>query len=349
MHVRRNGIHVPLQGIHKVTTKGHTYYYAWRGGPRILAPFGSPGFLEEYQTAHASRRQPAQNCLFTLVAEFRQSAEFSTLSEVSRKGYKPYLKLIEERFGTMPLKLVERPQAREVFLEHRDKFRDTPRKADYFWSTLRRVLSFGKNRGKITVNVCERGGKLYKAERQEKIWTAAQVEAFIAVGSPELSLALLMALWTGQRQGDLLRATWDWVDGDRLKLKQSKTGAYVVIPLSKVLIERLGATPRRSVRILTNSKGNPWTSDGFQTSWGKACKRAGVEGVTFHDLRGTAVTRFAKAGCTVPEIAAITGHSLKDAEAILEAHYLGGSEALARAAMEKLEARTDTVKPGVKP
>ena len=39
-------------------------------------------------------------------------------------------------------------------------------------------------------------------------------------------------------------------------------------------------------------------------------KRAGIVGVTFNDLRGTAVTRLALAECTEAEIATITGHSL---------------------------------------
>jgi hypothetical protein len=55
-------------------------------------------------------------------------------------------------------------------------------------------------------------------------------------------------------------------------------------------------------------------------------------------LRGTAVTRLALAGCTVPQIAAITGHTLKDVEAILDAHYLGGVVELAEAAIVKLNA-----------
>ena len=86
--------------------------------------------------------------------------------------------------------------------------------------------------------------------------------------------------------------------------------------------------------------GRPWTSDGFRTSWGKACERAGIDDLTFHDLRGTAVVRLAIAGASVPQIAAVTGHSLKDVEAILDAHYLGRDIQLAEAAVLKLEART---------
>ena len=63
-------------------------------------------------------------------------------------------------------------------------------------------------------------------------------------------------------------------------------------------------------------------------------------GVTFHDLRGTAVTRLALVGCTVPEIAAITGHSLRDVGAILGAHYFNRDPALAESAIRKLEMRT---------
>ncbi|WP_082826869.1 tyrosine-type recombinase/integrase [Pseudovibrio sp. WM33] len=83
-----------------------------------------------------------------------------------------------------------------------------------------------------------------------------------------------------------------------------------------------------STFVLTNSRGKPWTSDGFKTSWSKAMKAAEVSGRTFHDLRGTAVTRWAEAGATVPQIAALSGHSLKDVETILEKHYLSKTQTL---------------------
>lgn len=87
-------------------------------------------------------------------------------------------------------------------------------------------------------------------------------------------------------------------------------------------------------------RGMPWTSDGFRSSWSKACDKAGIIGLTFHDLRGSAVVRLALVDATVPQIATFTGHSLRDVEAILDAHYLGRDTELAEIAVMKLETRT---------
>ena len=74
----------------------------------------------------------------------------------------------------------------------------------------------------------------------------------------------------------------------------------------------------------------------------RPAKRAGVVGVTFHDLRGTAVTRLALVGCTEAEIATITGLSLRSVRAILDSHYLARDPALGDSAITKLERRTKT-------
>ncbi len=78
----------------------------------------------------------------------------------------------------------------------------------------------------------------------------------------------------------------------------------------------------------------------FRTSAYVVSSRAGVTSLTFHDLRGSAVVRLALAEATVPQLATFAGHSLKEVEAILEAHYLGRDVKLAEAAIIKLEART---------
>jgi integrase len=161
--------------------------------------------------------------------------------------------------------------------------------------------------------------------------------AFLKSAPQHLRLALTLALWTGQRQGDLLRLSWSAYDGATIRLKQGKTRARVTIPVGEPLRAALDAAKRQAVTILTTEGGLSWTPDGFRSSWSKAVARAGVTGVTFHDLRGTAVTRLALAGCTIPEIATITGHSLRDAETILQ-RYLKRDSALGVSAIRKLEA-----------
>lgn len=343
---------VMLKGIHEVKAKlagGKTasYYYAWRGGPRIDAEPGSPEFMRLYNEAIQRRKAPPQGLLFTLIAEFKASAEFTTLGGKTRTDYLRYIKIIENEFGDLPIAALEQPGVRGEFKAWRDKMAATPRKADYAWVTLARILSVAKDRGRISINPCERGGRLYEADRTDKVWDEAAIGKLLAVAPPQIEFALILALWTGQRQGDLLMLPWSAYDGKAIRLRQSKTRRRVVIPAGNVLKAHLDAAKRVGTLILTNSKGRPWTSNGFRTSWGKAVAKANIEDLTFHDLRGSAVVRLALAGASVPEIATFTGHSLKDVESILDAHYLGRDVKLAESAVRKLNRagkRTKTVK-----
>ena len=235
-----------LPGVAKATKKladGTTraYYYAWRGGPLLKDENGAPlqpadpRFFVAYTDAQRDRKKPAQAVFFSLIAEFRASSEFTSRSPKTQKDYRRYLKMIEEEFGTMPVHLVQIPAARGEFKAWRDTMADRPRVADYAWTVLARVLSVAKDRGRITVNVCERGGRLYEADRAEKIWSADDIKAFVAVASPALQFALLIALWTGQRQGDILALPWSAYNGTHIRLRQGKGGKRVSIPVGETL------------------------------------------------------------------------------------------------------------------
>lgn len=95
-------------------------------------------------------------------------------------------------------------------------------------------MSFAKDRGTIATNPCEKGGRLYAADRTDKLWGEAEIAALLAVASPDIRLALVLALWTGQRQGDLLRLPWSSYDGSHLRLRQSKTGRRIAMPAGAV-------------------------------------------------------------------------------------------------------------------
>jgi len=83
----------------------------------------------------------------------------------------------------------------------------------------------------------------------------------------------------------------------------------------------------------------PWSESGFQGAWGKATTRAGLLGLTFHDLGGsTAVVKLARADCNEVEIYLITGHKPDDVRAILTTHYLPRDAEVAGNAIAKLNA-----------
>jgi integrase len=318
------------------------YYYAWRGGPLLPGKPGSPEFIATYNSAVAQKIAPAKDVMLSVLNAYQQSQEFLGLSDRTRSDYLSKVRLIEKKFGDFPLSLLTDRRTRGEFMAWRDKLAlSSRRQADYSWTVLARMLSWGLNRGLVAANPCEKGGRLYRASRTDKVWSDADEAAFLAKAPKHLHLALTLALWTGQRQGDLLRLPWSGYDGESIRLKQGKTQARVTIPVGAPLKAALGAAKKHGPLILTSTEEKPWTEDGFRSSWRKACAAAGVTGLTFHDLRGTAVTRLALAGCTEPEIAAITGHSLRDVGAILDTHYLHRDPALAQSAIRKLEKRTD--------
>ena len=338
MRVRLRGINSRRKKLADGTTR--TYWYAWKGGPPLRGEPGTPEFIASYNEAVAQKIAPPSGVLLALLLRFQESAEFQFgVSPRTRRDYIKQIKRIERVFGDFPIKALDDPRSRSVFLEWRDNLaRTSLRQADYAYNTLARILRWSLGRGLITKNPCSGGSKLYRGTRVDKIWSDEEVAAFLRTAPTYLRLAMLLAIYTGQRQGDLLRLPWSAYDDRVLKLKQKKTGAYVSIPVAEVLRRELDTAPRRCPIILTNSMGQPWSESGFQGAYGKATVRAGIRGLTFHDLRGTAVVTLARAGCNEVEIFSITGHKPGDVRAILTAHYLPRDAKVAEHAIEKLNA-----------
>lgn len=339
---------VRLRGTNRVTKRladgsRVTYYYAWKGGPRLPGKPGDPEFLVAYHAAVATKIAPPADCLQSILNAYQDAPKFLDLAPRTRADYIRNIKAIEAEYGSLPIAALPDPATRGDMLDWRDRMaRKSRRQADYVFATLAAILAWALDRGRITVNPCTKPGRLYQSDRADSIWTADAEDTLRAVAPPRIWIAYMMAVWTGQRQGDPLRLTWRAYDGTHIRLRQSKTGARVTIPIGQPLRSLLDAEPRRAVTILTTSDKTPWTSDGFRTSWRKACEKAGliakgIKGPTFHDIRGTAVTRLAIAGASIPEIATFTGHSLEDVQRILDAHYLGRDVSLAQAAISKRE------------
>jgi len=349
---------VRLPGVNRVKKRlasGEvvTYFYAWKGGPRLVGEPDSEEFIASYNEAVARRRMRPDGVLQKILDDYQDTTAFKDLAPRTRADYVRQIKRIEAEYGDLPLTALTDRRTRGEFMAWRDRLaKSSRRQADYAYAVLALVLSWAFDRGLVLANPCERGGRLYRSKRVENIWTADDEAAFMAKAPAHLRMAFMLALWTGQRQGDLLRLPWSAYDGQRIRLKQSKTGARVSIPVGAPLKAMLdeAAKDKKAVVILTTRDRAAWTESGFRASWRTAVKNAGISGVTFHDLRGTAVTRLALAGCSEAEIATITGHSLRDVGAILDAHYLRRDDGLATSAIRKREAHeAGTNLPTVRP
>ena len=203
-------------------------------------------------------------------------------------------------FCRAPARGPEDPRVTREFLDWRDNIAVRSLcQADNAWKVLMRVISWARGGGLTTYRPPERiERRLYHADRADKIWTEEHVAAFMGIAPQYLQRALVLALETGQRQADLLALPWSSYDGQWIRLRQHKTGRRVNVPVTRRLRAVLETTPRLSPVILTNSYGRSWLQRSFQGAWKKTCRRAGIVDRTFHDTRGTTVTRLAEAGCT---------------------------------------------------
>jgi len=84
-------VKVDLKGIAKVRAKGRTYYYAWRGGPRLRGEPGSPEFLVSFHEAIENHRMPDTGRFRSLVVLYKASADYAKLAETTRKNWSPWL------------------------------------------------------------------------------------------------------------------------------------------------------------------------------------------------------------------------------------------------------------------
>ena len=205
-------VRINLKGIAKVTAKGRTYWYAWRGGPRLRGDPGSPDFIASYNAAVEERRTPDTGRFRSLVVSYKAGGDFKALAATTKRKWSPWLDRIAEYFGPLRIAQFDRPEKiRPVIRKWRSQWTDKPRTADYGLQVLSRVLSHAVELGKIAGNPCEGIKQLYSEDRREIIWTAADIATLKASCLPEIAHAVDLAACTGLRLSDLLALSWSHV------------------------------------------------------------------------------------------------------------------------------------------
>ena len=165
-------------------------------------------------------------------------------------------------------------------------------------------------------------------------------EALKVTRNPLVEPAIILALETGMRRGELLGLLWRNVDLKRrvALLPMTKNGQAREVPLNDEAVRVLGAlkATRETDRVL------PMTPLALRLAWVRVTKRAGLEDLHFHDLRHEAISRYAEMGLTTPELALISGH--RDMRMLARYTHLRPAELAAKLAGRSWEQRS-TVQP----
>lgn len=178
-------------------------------------------------------------------------------------------------------------------------------------------------------NVVESIRKPRQPQGRERLLSAdeesALLDAVAPVGrrSPWVQPVVILALETAMRRGELLALRWEHVNLDRRTalLPDTKNGSRRVVPLSSRAVDTLRGMPRS-----IDGRVFPISAPALHLRFKLACKRGGIPGLHFHDLRHTATTRLADKLANVVELSAVTGHrSLQ----MLKRYYHPNAEALA--------------------
>jgi hypothetical protein len=195
-----------INSVAKVLADGTkvTYYYAWKGGPRLKGEPGTAEFVESYQAAAKQDIARPKN-LAALVDRYTSSKEFDKLKPTSRTTNLVHFRQIKAKLGELPTTVFGNPKTLDILEDWREKIAErSPSNADAQWFQLSKVLTWGTKRDYVKANPCVGGGTLYDGSRVDKIWSDQQIEHFVVTAPSHFVIAFMLALWTGQREGSLV-------------------------------------------------------------------------------------------------------------------------------------------------
>ena len=167
--------------------------------------------------------------------------------------------------------------------------------------------------------------------------TPAEVRTVLALAAtePNADVLVALAIGTGARAGELCALDWTDIDLDAATMTirgtmgrtgvigppKSRRGRRIVaLPAFSVAALRRSLEHRPAVGpVLVGPNGHRLTDQRAGDAWRDLRGRVGLDGVRFHDLRGTAATLALSAGVTPTEVARSLGHD----PAVLMRTYAG--------------------------
>ena len=161
-------------------------------------------------------------------------------------------------------------------------------------------------RGRVRYLSDDERGKLFTACKAQAI--AGHVKRGFSRACPQLYPLVVVACYSGMRQGELMSLDWTDVDlttGQAI-VQRSKNGDRRAAAIQGPALEALKEWRINGVASIGRKRIFPGAFP--RNAWTRALRVAGVTDFHFHDLRHTAASYMAMSGSTVVELQAFLGH-----------------------------------------
>jgi integrase len=327
----------------EVTRHGKAVWYVRLDkGPRvrIRAEFGSAEFDAEYQAAisatprSSARGSPAAGSLAWLMARYRETSGWASLSSATRRQRENIFEQIRASAGQQPLGKI----TAQAIVAGRDRRARTPDQARHFLDAMRGLFRWALA-AKLVKSDPTVGVENPPRKKSDGFipWSEEHVEAYERrwpIGTRQ-RVWLDVLLYTGLRRGDAVRFGRQHVKDGVGTIRTEKSGftVAVTLPILPVLARTLEAGPCGDLTFIAGERGQPLTKESFGNVFRDACRAAKVPG-SAHGVRKIAATRAANNGATVAQLEAIFGWS----GGTMASHYTRSADRqrLALEAMHKL-------------
>lgn len=260
-----------------------------------------------------SRAEAEKTTVGDLIERYREEE----LPKKRGNGFSPALNALEASLGKYSLaglssKLIADYKKKRLKIYSTD----TVRKEINLLSKL--IDLAGKEWGvTLPFNPCAMVSRPPAGKARDRRIEGDELEKILGESEPHMAAIVEFAVETAARLGELLSVKWADIDLKKRVMVirgiddrgTKNNDAFRAVPLSG-----------RAIEILKELKALPRSIDGlvffwwkasnsFNKTWQRVCKRAGVEGLRFHDLRHEATSRlFEKGVFDSMEVASITGH-----------------------------------------
>lgn len=251
---------------------------------------------------------------------YQLTPQYKRLAERTKKDYTVYSIQLLEVMGKASARII-RPA--DVARYMRVERAEAPVRANREIALLSNLMNVAIERGDIDANPCKQVKRNKESPRTEapEIDDLATFIPWLSRQTKQRAVIALMAEFAalaGSRRIEFIHLTLPQIDddGEVIRLMRAKqhggTRRAESIQISKAmedLVKRLRALPRpdTSLHVFVTRDGNPYTDDGFNSTWQRAMVKAMKDKVisrrfTFHDLRAYYTTQHKAQYGALPEL-----------------------------------------------